>query len=93
MDTRGLQDQVGFQSPNYLHMKVTQFYKQELAKRGYGSDAAQQGAIDRLQRCQDEWLSYKEIRSGKISKMMRFPDLPRGVYMWGGVGRLSLIHI
>ena len=68
-------------------MKVTQFYKQELAKRGYGSDAAQQGAIDRLQRCQDEWLSYKEIRSGKISKMMRFPDLPRGVYMWGGVGR------
>ena len=68
-------------------MKVTQFYKQELAKRGYGSDAAQQGAIDRLQRCQDEWLSYKEIRSGKISKMMRFPDLPRGVYLWGGVGR------
>ena len=68
-------------------MKVTEFYQQELAKRGYGSDAAQQAAINRLQRCQDEWLSYKEVRSGKLAKMMRFPDLPRGVYMWGGVGR------
>ncbi len=68
-------------------MKVTEFYQQELAKRGYGSDAAQQAAIDRLQRCQSEWLSYKEVRSSKLAKIMRFPDLPRGVYMWGGVGR------
>ncbi|MBU3600696.1 cell division protein ZapE [Polynucleobacter sp. 30F-ANTBAC] len=68
-------------------MKVTEFYKQELVKRGYGSDAAQNAAIDRLQLCQDQWLSYKEVRSGKLAKMMRFPELPRGVYMWGGVGR------
>jgi cell division protein ZapE len=68
-------------------MKVTEFYKQELVKRGYGSDVAQKAAIDRLQICQDEWLSYKEVRSGKLAKMVRFPDLPRGVYLWGGVGR------
>lgn len=68
-------------------MKVTEFYKQELAKRGYGSDSAQQAAIDRLQQCQDDWLAYKEVRSGKLAKLVRFPDLPRGVYMWGGVGR------
>lgn len=70
-----------------MSLKVTEFYREELAKRGYGSDAAQQAAIDRLQKCQDEWLSYKEVRSGKLAKMMRFPELPRGVYMWGGVGR------
>jgi len=68
-------------------MKVIEFYKQELSKRGYGSDPAQQAAIDRLQVCQDEWLSYKEVRSNKLAKMVRFPDLPRGVYLWGGVGR------
>jgi cell division protein ZapE len=68
-------------------VKVTEFYKQELAKRGYGSDSAQQAAIDRLQKCQDDWLAYKEVRRGKLSKLMRFPELPRGVYMWGGVGR------
>ncbi len=68
-------------------MKVIEFYKQELSKRGYGSDPAQQAAIDRLQVCQDEWLSYKEVRSNKLAKMVRFPDLPRGVFLWGGVGR------
>ena len=68
-------------------MKVTEYYTVELSKRGYGSDPAQQAAIDRLQQCQDEWLSYKEVRSGTFSKLMRFPELPRGVYMWGGVGR------
>lgn len=68
-------------------VKVTEFYQEELAKRGYGSDPAQQGAIDRLQRCQDDWVGYKEIRSSKLSKIMRFPALPRGVYLWGGVGR------
>lgn len=68
-------------------MRVIDFYQQELAKRGYSSDAAQMMAIERLQRAQDEWLAYKEIRSNKIKKMVRFPDLPRGVYLWGGVGR------
>lgn len=68
-------------------MKVTEFYKEQLVKRGYGTDPAQQAAIDRLQTCQDEWLSYKEVRSGTISKMVFYPDLPRGIYLWGGVGR------
>lgn len=57
-------------------MKVTEFYKEQLVKRGYGTDPAQQAAIDRLQTCQDEWLSYKEVRSGTISKMVFYPDLP-----------------
>jgi cell division protein ZapE len=68
-------------------MKVVDFYKQELVKRGYGSDPAQQAAIDRLQVCQDEWFAYKDVRSNALKKMVRFPDLPRGVYLWGGVGR------
>ena len=70
-----------------MSVTVTEYYKVELARRGYGSDPAQQAAIDRLQACQDRWADYKEIRSGNIAKLMRFPELPRGVYMWGGVGR------
>jgi cell division protein ZapE len=70
-----------------MKMKVIDFYKQELVKRGYGSDPAQQAAIDRLQVCQDEWFAYKDVRSNTLKKMVRFPDLPRGVYLWGGVGR------
>ena len=42
-------------------MKVIDFYQQELIKRGYGSDPAQQAAIDRLQISQDEWQAYKDV--------------------------------
>jgi cell division protein ZapE len=68
-------------------IKVVDFYQQQLIKRGYSSDSAQLAVIDRLQVCQDEWFAYKDVRSNTLTKMVRFPDLPRGIYLWGGVGR------
>lgn len=55
--------------------------------RGYHSDPAQLDAIERLQRCEDEWIAYKKIRSSNLKKKLFKPQLPRGVYLWGGVGR------
>ncbi len=55
-----------------MKMKVVDFYKQELVKRGYGSDPAQQAAIDRLQVCQDEWFAYKDVRSNTLKKWCAF---------------------
>ncbi len=66
---------------------VTELYEGSLAERGYHSDPAQLRAIAALQRCQDEWMAYKSRRSNALTKMIRFPPLPRGVYMFGGVGR------
>ncbi len=68
-------------------MNVQETYLQELKARGYRPDEAQQRAVDRLQRCYDEWVAYKARRSNALRKMLVRPDLPRGVYMWGGVGR------
>lgn len=68
-------------------MNVTEYYARELTTRGYQSDTAQRAAIDRLQRCYDEWVAYKARRSNAFKKLIIHPDLPRGVYMWGGVGR------
>ena len=68
-------------------MKTIEFYQQELKTRGYQSDSAQLRAIERLQECEDEWIAYKEIRSSNLKKKLFKPDLPRGVYLWGGVGR------
>ncbi|WP_413706725.1 cell division protein ZapE [Ralstonia sp. Ralssp110] len=68
-------------------MNVQETYLQELKVRGYQPDEAQQRAVDRLQRCYDEWVAYKARRSNALRKMLVRPDLPRGVYMWGGVGR------
>jgi cell division protein ZapE len=66
---------------------VTQLYEQSLAERGYKADDAQRKGIAALQRCQDEWANYKAKRSNALTKMLRYPDLPKGVYMYGGVGR------
>lgn len=68
-------------------MNVTEYYEQELQTRGYQSDAAQLMAVERLQRCFDEWGAYKARRSNAFKKLIVHPELPRGVYMWGGVGR------
>jgi len=68
-------------------MSVRQLYEATLAERGYASDPAQLSAIASLERCETEWADYKARRSNAITKLLRHPPLPRGVYMHGGVGR------
>lgn len=66
---------------------VARLYEDTLKARGYRSDPAQLRAVAALQRCQDEWADYKARRSNALTKLLRRPPLPRGVYMYGGVGR------
>lgn len=68
-------------------MSVRSAYASELQARGYTSDPAQLRAVDALERCATEWAAYKEQRSSTIKKLINRPDIPRGVYMYGGVGR------
>ena len=68
-------------------MKTIEYYQQELKARGYHTDPAQLRAVERLQQCEDEWIAYKEIRSNNLKKALFKPILPRGLYLWGGVGR------
>ena len=62
-------------------------YAAELATRGYTSDPAQLRAIDALERCATEWAAFKAQRSNALKKLINRPEVPRGVYMHGGVGR------
>lgn len=68
-------------------MTVRQLYEATLIERGYKSDAAQLGAINALERCENEWVAYLARRSNALTKMLVKPPIPRGVYMYGGVGR------
>lgn len=68
-------------------MSVKQAYEAELVARGYESDPAQLRAVDALERCASEWSAYKDQRSNAFKKLINRPDTPRGVYMYGGVGR------
>ena len=68
-------------------MSVREVYEAELVARGYHSDPAQLRGIEALERCADEWAQYKEQRNGFFRKLVHRPVIPRGVYMYGGVGR------
>jgi cell division protein ZapE len=68
-------------------MSVLQNYQHELEARGFQSDPAQLRAVEALQRCADEWATYKAKRSNPLKKLFNRPEIPKGVYMYGGVGR------
>lgn len=62
-------------------------YRDSLDRRGFVADASQQRAVERLQRLYDEWRAYKARRPTRLHRLIVHPTLPRGVYLWGGVGR------
>ncbi len=68
-------------------MNVQEYYEHALLTRGFKADDAQRCAVDRLQRAYDEWVLFKSQRSSKFKRLINRPDVPRGLYMWGGVGR------
>jgi cell division protein ZapE len=66
---------------------VRALYEATLRERGYQADPAQLRAVAALERCENEWADYKARRSNALTKLLRRPPIPRGVYMYGGVGR------
>jgi cell division protein ZapE len=68
-------------------VSVRAHYEATLAERGYTTDDAQLRAVAALERCENEWADYKARRRNALTKLLMRPPIPRGVYMWGGVGR------
>lgn len=58
-----------------------------LTQRGFSLDASQLAAAERLEQLFDDWVNYKSQRSNALKKLISRPPVPRGVYLWGGVGR------
>jgi len=72
---------------NVPEFGVREAYEAALGQRGFKADAAQLKAIERLQRLYAELLDFKARRRNRLRKLLIHPDLPRSVYLWGGVGR------
>ena len=68
-------------------LTILDYYRKVVERRGYISDDAQMAAVRRLQVLYDQWVGYKARRNTALRRMFVRPDLPRGVYLWGGVGR------
>ncbi len=72
-------------------MNVREFYEDAVARRGFVADPAQQRAVDRLQRLDDDFVAFRKRRANAFLKVLDSSVVhtppPRGVYLWGGVGR------
>jgi cell division protein ZapE len=68
-------------------LSVIDLYHRALERRGFQSDPSQLRAVERLQQLYEEWSAYKARRSTALRRLVVRPPLPRGVYLWGGVGR------
>lgn len=81
-------DSVEYTEPRKtLAVTVLELYRDALRRRGFASDDSQYAAVLRLQRLYEEWTAYKRRRRTALHRLIVRPPLPRGVYLWGGVGR------
>jgi cell division protein ZapE len=70
-----------------LPATVLELYQEALKKRGFERDDNQYSAVLRLQHLFEEWSRYKQRRSTALRRLVVRPELPRGIYLWGSVGR------
>ena len=66
---------------------VVEVYRQNLQRRGFVQDSSQWRAVERLQQLHEDWSAYKKRRSSALKRLLVKPPLPKGVYLWGPVGR------
>jgi len=66
---------------------VLELFQRALAGRGHSADEAQLAAAQRLEQFRAAWVAYKSQRSNAVTRLLVRPPIPRGVYLWGGVGR------
>jgi cell division protein ZapE len=66
---------------------VISLYRESLGRRGFLPDESQSRAVERLQRLYEEWTAYKARRDTALKRLLVKPPLPKGVYLWGPVGR------
>lgn len=70
-----------------LPVTVLELYLEALRKRGFDPDDSQYAAVMRLQKLYEEWTDYKRRRGTALRRLVVRPPLPRGIYLWGSVGR------
>jgi cell division protein ZapE len=70
-----------------LPATVLELYQEALKKRGFERDDTQYAAVLRLQNLFEAWSDYKRRRGTALRRLVVRPPLPRGVYLWGAVGR------
>ena len=69
------------------HGGLIDYLEPLLDQRRATLDHAQIAALDRLQQLSDDLLAFEAARKSALKRLFAAPEVPRGVYLWGGVGR------
>ncbi len=76
-----------FSPPADGSMSPKAWYQAARAKPGFIHDAAQEAAIEALDTLWHQLVDFKAKRNHFLGRSLLSPDVPKGLYFWGGVGR------
>ena len=76
-----------FAPPHFQGERPVTWYALAKQAPGFISDSAQEMAIGYLDRLWGELMAFKQKRNRFLGRSIRSPQSPKGLYLWGGVGR------
>ena len=76
-----------FVPPTYHNHSPLTWYQAASQQSAFIRDAAQARAIEHLDRLWTELMMFKRKRNRFLGRSLRSPQLPKGLYFYGGVGR------
>jgi predicted ATPase len=82
-----MNDAVHYGEITARHGALIAYLEPILAARGTTLDYAQAAALDRLQQLADELVAFRAARQSTLKRLFLPPEVPRGIYLCGGVGR------
>lgn len=68
-------------------MSPQAWYQAACEKSGFVCDAAQTAAIAELETLWQQLVEFKARRNQFLGRSLLSPEVPKGLYIWGGVGR------
>jgi cell division protein ZapE len=81
---------IGAEDPGQIsrrHGGLIDYLEPLLDQRRSTLDHAQIAALERLQQLADDLVAFRDARKSPLRRLFAAPVVPRGVYLWGGVGR------
>jgi cell division protein ZapE len=72
---------------NHNEITPKAWYRAICERAGYVSDARQLAAVEELEKHWQQLIAFKARRNQFLGRSLLSPDVPKGLYIWGGVGR------
>ncbi len=73
--------------PDGAGIGPAEWYQQACEQEGFVCDAHQLAAIGELEALWRQLVEFKARRNRFLGRSLLSPDVPKGLYIWGGVGR------